>query len=149
MAGVWSAVGAMSFAGSYRRVMEIESTSHVWIHLHRLVESYARTMGTPFSDVFDELERRFDFRRGERARWPDVATMRRAAEWLRVSRTRVVEERRKLIDERREAKRRGHREPVPTRLRELEARSLSHARNIPRVGYWGWRARRAVPVGSA
>lgn len=132
----------MGFNGSYRRVMEVESTSHVWIHLHRLVESYARTTGTSFSGVFDELERRFDFRRDERACWPDLATMRVAADWLRASRTRVVEERRKLIDERREVKRRGHRDRAPTRLLELEARTQGHAREVPRVGYWGWRARR-------
>ncbi|AKU98296.1 hypothetical protein AKJ09_04960 [Labilithrix luteola] len=135
----------MSFNGSYRRVMEGASTSHVWIHLHRLVEAYARTTGTPFPEVFDDLERRFDFLRGERARWPDLATMRRAAGWLRTSRSRILDERQSLVRERRDAKRRGDRGRVPVRLREHEGRTRMYVERVPRVGYWGWRARRHGP----
>ena len=132
----------MSFHNSYERIMVVSSTSHAWIHLHRLVEAYCRTSGTPFNVVFEELEQRFGFRRADRARWPDLDTMRRAAEWLREARNRLLDERRELVRLQREAKRQGRRTRVARRLQAAEARTRAHAEGIPRVGYWGWRKRR-------
>jgi predicted methyltransferase len=139
-AGVSSA--AMSFGGSYRRIMAQTSPSHAWIELHRLVEAFCRTAGRPFTEVFAELEARFGFVRGEPRRWPDLETMRAAAEWLRAARAGRLAARRAWSAEQRRAKAAGRRGRAPAALREVEARSRAYAATVPRVGCWGWRRRR-------
>ena len=139
---------AISFPYAYRKIMRWSSPSHLWIELHRLIEAYARTAGTPFSEVFAELEERFGFARGERSRWPDVETMRAAATLLGERRGDLLRRRRGWIAARRQAK--AHRRaglsgavapPAPELLLH-EARCRAHSAAIPRVGCWGWRARR-------
>lgn len=134
----------MTFNNSYKQVMECSSASHVWIRLHRLVEAYGRTVGSPFLVVFAELERRFAFRRNDRDRWPDLDTMRRAAQWLRGERDRALADRRVLISTRRIAKEKGQRDGGPPELRGAEERTRANAESIPRVGYWGWRKKREL-----
>jgi len=128
--------------------MSWRSPSRVWIELHRLVEAYARTAGHPFTQVFVELEERFDFARAERCRWPDIETMQAAAALLGERRDAVLRRRGAWIADRRRAKahrRSGLPGPVAPAAPELllhEARCRAHSATIPRVGYWGWRARR-------
>jgi len=138
----------IGFPYAYRKIMSWGSPSHVWIELHRLVEAYARTAGIPFSEVFAELEERFAFAREERGRWPDVETMRAAATLLGERRSALLRRRRAWIAARRQAK--AHRRsglpgavaPAAHELLLHEARCRAHSATIPRVGYWGWRARR-------
>lgn len=129
----------MGFGNTYRRILASGSASHVWIDLHRLVESFCRTVGRPFTDVFAELERRFEFSRTVRARWPELATMRAAAEWLRAERDVHLAARRAWIAEQRRRKAASQRERVPDGLREAEARSREQAARRRPVGCWGWR----------
>lgn len=132
----------MSFGNSYRRIAAGGSPSHMWIELHRLVEAFSRTAGQPFTAVFAELEEQFGFGRAVRARWPDVATMRAAAESLRARRDLLIAERRAWIAEQRRRKAASRRIDAPAGLREAEARSRALAARRPRVGCWGWRLRR-------
>lgn len=122
--------------------MRFESPSHVWIALHRLVEAACRTLGTTFTAEFEALERRFGFARANPRRWPDLATMRRAAEDVRVRRAEALAGRNALIASRRAAKAGGRRRDVPAELAASEARHQVHSPRPPRVGYWGWRRRR-------
>jgi hypothetical protein len=132
----------MSFANTHRRLAAGASAGHAWIELHRLVEAFCRTAGRPFAEVFAGLEARFGFARAEPGRWPDLATMRAAADWLRAARELQLAERRAWIAERRRAKAAARRAEVPPGLREAEARARAYAATVPRVGCWGWRARR-------
>jgi hypothetical protein len=132
----------VGFGSSYKRVMSFSSVSHAWIELHRLVEAYSRTVGIPFREVFAELEKRFGFAREVRTRWPDIGTIRLAAAWLRARRQRVLEERRAWIAARRHTKAAGRGGPAPAGLREMDARIRAYAASVPRLGCWGWRARR-------
>ncbi len=134
--------GVASFGNTYHRITARSSPSHAWIELHRLVEAFCRTAGRPFTAVFAELEARFDFSRTQRARGPDVATMRAAAESLRAERDALLAARRVWIAEQRRRKVFA-RDSAPPGLREAEARSRAYAARIPRVGCWGWRLRRA------
>lgn len=118
------------------------SASHAWIALHRMVDAYCRLTGSPFRLVFAELERRFDFDRGDPRRWPDPPTMRRAADWLSAARQEVLAARNRLIAARREAKARGVRGQVPDELARSEARIRDYRASLPSVGCWGWRRRR-------
>ncbi len=139
---------AISFSNAYRRIMSWRSESHAWIALHRLVEAYARSAGIPFSEVFAELEEALGFARGERARWPDLETMREAARILRGRREALLRRRSAWIAARRSAKARrrsgrpGRIEPPAPELLAHEARCRAHSATIPAVGCWGWRARR-------
>ncbi len=132
----------MTFNNTYKHVIELESASHAWIALHRLVEAYCRTVGSPFHSVFAELEERFAFDRSDPNRWPDLDTMRQAAQWLHEKRERVLAERGAYISKQRIAKAGGQREAAPSKLCEAEARVRLNAESIPKVGYWGWRKRR-------
>lgn len=132
----------MGFSNTYRRILTFESPSHVWIALHRLVEAACRALGTTFTDEFEQLERRFAFARRDPRRWPDLAAMRRAAEYLHARRAAALAARDALIAARREAKARGRRRDVPGDLAACEARHQIQSPKPPRVGYWGWRKRR-------
>lgn len=132
----------MSFGNSYQRILAGSSPSHMWIELHRLVEAYCRTAGRPFTAVFAELEELFRFSRTVRARWPDVPTMRAAAEHLHGLRDAILAERRAWIAERRRTKRFARASSPPAHLRDAEARARAHAAERPQVGCWGWRLRR-------
>jgi len=132
----------VGFANTYRRIFTFESPSHAWIALHRLVEAACRTLGTTFTVEFEQLERRFAFARADPRRWPDLATMRRAAEYIAARRAEALTRRDGLIASRRASKRRGRRCAVPKELAALEARHQVHSPRPPRVGYWGWRKRR-------
>ena len=132
----------MGFSNTYRRIFSFESPSHVWIALHRLVEAACRTLGTTFTGEFEKLEHRFAFARADPRRWPDLATMRRAAEHLHARRARALAARDALIAARRAAKARGRRREVPAELAACEARHQVQSPKPPRVGYWGWRRRR-------
>jgi hypothetical protein len=115
------------------------SVSHAWIELHRLVEAYCRTTGGRFSAVFAELEGRCGFVRDDRAQWPDLATIRAAADELQGRRQARLDARARLIAARRQAKAGGRRDPPPPELAALET---IRGPSPPRVGYWGWRRRR-------
>jgi len=118
-----------------------------WLELHRLVEAYSRTMGVPFTEVFEELEARYGFARaGQQA--PALATLQAAATDLQERRSDALTRRRAWIDARRRAKARrrsgapGQIEAPAQALLDAEARSRTYAATIPRVGYWGWARRR-------
>lgn len=132
----------MGFSNTYRRILTWESPSHVWIALHRLVEAGCRTLGTTFTVEFEELERRFAFARATPGRWPDLATMRRAAGYVSARRAEALAARNALIAARRDEKARGRRREVPTALAAFEARHQIQSPKPPRIGYWGWRRRR-------
>jgi hypothetical protein len=134
---------SMSFNNTYKRVMAGGSPSHVWIELHRLVEAYCRTVAVPFSQVFHELERRFGFSRSDRSRWPDMDTMRVAARYLHEERQRRLELRAAWTAQRRGEKTRRVADSEARRWLGSEgARNQAYASSAPKVGYWGWRARR-------
>lgn len=138
----------MGFGSSYRRITAGASPSHAWIELHRLAESFCRTAGRPFTEVFAELEARFGFVRADRRRWPDLETMRAAAAWLRAAREVQLAERRAWIAGQRRAKAVGRRTQVQAGLREVEARLRAYAATRPRPGCWGWRRRRQQSASS-
>lgn len=115
------------------------SVSHAWIDLHRLVEAYCKTMGGRFTEVFAELERRFGFARAAPEAWPDLRTIRAAADELERRRSAHLEARARLVAARRRAKAAGRRAPPP----ELQALERVAGPCPPRVGVWGWRRRRA------
>lgn len=129
----------ISFPNTYRRIRTMGSVSHAWIELHRLVEAYCRTMGGRFSAVFAELEGRYGFAREDPARWPDLATIRAAADDLQGRRQARLDARARLVAARRRAKAAGRRGPPPPELVALET---IHGPCPPRVGFWGWRRRR-------
>ena len=136
----------MPFGSSFKRVMSYRSASHAWIELHRLVEAYCKTVATPFHDVFAALEARFDFGR-EPAKWPELATMRRAAVWLRDRRQLALTERASATAAQRAEKARGRRVSVPATLRASEAAVRGYVASTPQVGAWGWRDRRRTTRG--
>ena len=77
------------------------------------------------------------------ARWPDIGTVRFAASWLHARRERFLEEQREWIAAQRRAKEAFRRVPAPAELRDMNARIRAYTASVPRVGSWGWRARRA------
>lgn len=121
------------------------SASHAWIALHRMVDAYCRLTGVAFRAVFAELERRFDFERGDAGRWPDPPTMQRAADWLKGERDQALAARNALIAARRREKALGRRTSVPAELARSEACIREYRAALPRVGCWGWRHRREHP----
>jgi len=137
----------VSFNNDHDRVQRLQSASHAWIALHRLVEAYARGAGVPFSAVFEALERRFDFSRTDERRRPDLGTMRRAATWLRTEREALLATRRGLDAAQRATKSAGERQRVSPALAGDLARVRANAAQFPRVGCWGWRRRRVRAAG--
>ena len=94
--------------------------------------------------MFADLERRFRFERGDPSRWPDPATMRRAAADLALRRANLLAVRAALIAAQRERKRRGLRAQVPATLRGDEDDRREYVRSVPAVGCRGWRRLRNI-----
>ena len=115
-----------------------KSVSHAWIALHRCVEANARLTGEPFRSIFSRLESLFSFKRTDTERWPDLDRIRAAAKQLERERNLFLEEYNALIDKRKREKRQGKRLFEKGTLRELCERQNKH--NVPKVGFWGWRA---------
>jgi hypothetical protein len=135
----------MGFNNLFRRIKGTcrpGLASHVWIDVHRLVEAYCHTVAEPFTVVFADLERRFSFSRSDPRRWPDLRTMGEVAEWLRARRVCVLAERAQWDEAQRREKARCRRAFVLEPLRQANAKCRSYAMRMPKVGYWGWRARR-------
>lgn len=92
----------------YKLVLKSD-VSHAWIHLHRCVEAYARTTGETFSSIFDRIEKKFKFERQNPHRWPDLTEILKAADYLKSDRDDFLEELNRLIEERKNEKKKGMR----------------------------------------
>jgi hypothetical protein len=118
-----------------RSIAAMESPSHGWIALLRMIEGCARGWGVSFRTLRAALER--EVRLGAR---PDMPTIHQAALRLMQAHERRLALRRQWIAARREEKRAGNRNA--SRQAELLALEANVARlPIERVGYWGWRRR--------
>ena len=123
-----------------------EPGGRTWVDFHRCVEAFSRTTGEPFCDVFERLGRTHGFERGEKI--PAGTRLRAAVRQLAEERETWLARRAELVRERREAKRRGLREPPPGELDQRERKRNAWIELQPRVGYWGWRRLRDGTLGA-
>ncbi len=115
--------------------------SYAWIAFHRCVEALSRLTGESFTDLFERVAAKHAFGRAP-ADWPNDKQLLAAQRDIAGERTAYLARLRTLIARRRQEKRRGIRHRRDSELEQLEALRRAHNDAMPRVGYWGWRARR-------
>lgn len=116
-----------------------DARSGGWIALHRAVEALARTTGEPFTQIFERLEKKHQFRRSTN-NIPRPVKMNQIADQLESEFFAWKTELKALEAVRMLEKKNGRRKLPDGRLKEMIRQREAHV--VPQVGYWGWRERR-------
>lgn len=123
------------FNYSYKLIPKSD-VSHAWIHLHRCVESYARSTGETFSNIFERIEKKFKFERTDPRKWPDINQILQSADFLKTERDEFLKELNQLIGERKEEKKKGIRFPKNKTFIQLNTKQQTYKHKKTRPFEW-------------
>lgn len=123
------------FNYSYK-LLQKSDVSHAWIHLHRCVEAYARTTGETFNSIFDRIENKFKFERQNPHRWPNLAQILQAADYLKLERDHFLIKLNQLIEERINEKKKGIRISKNKEFNQINEKQQSYKQKKKRPFEW-------------